>query len=379
MNAVALKMLIGDRAKYFGLVFGIAFSCFLMSQQVSIFIGLMTRTASHILDVREADVWVMDPAVQYVDEVEPMPDIALTKVRSIDGVAWAAPLYKGLGIARVADGTLQQVILFGLDDASLAGAPPHMRYGRLEDIFLPDAMIMDRAGYEFIWPGEQVKLPRTLEINDHRMQVVAIADPAPTFLTFPITFVRYSEAMSVQPKQRKMLSFVLVKAADGITPEKLAERITAETGLQALTWYQFSWRSVNYYLQRTGVPVNFGITVALGFIVGAAVAGQTFLIFVLENMRQFGALKAIGVTNRQILSMVLVQALTVGAIGFGIGMGLCALFFEATANVTALRGFILPWQVVIGTGVAMLLIMLITTFVSIRRVIVIDPAIVFRG
>jgi putative ABC transport system permease protein len=176
-----------------------------------------------------------------------------------------------------------------------------------------------------------------------------------------------------------MLSFVLVKAENGVSPESLAQRIEAQTGLQALTWTQFAWRSVNYYLQRTGVPVNFGITVALGFIVGAAVAGQTFLIFVLENMRQFGALKAIGVTNRQILIMVLMQAAVVGAIGYGIGMGLCALFFEATANVTALRGFILPWQVVAGTGVAMLLIMIIASLASIRRVMVLDPAIVFRG
>src|SRR5262249_51234234 len=51
------------------LIFGIAFSTMLMSNQVAIFSGLMLRTASQILDAREADIWVMDPRVEYVDEM----------------------------------------------------------------------------------------------------------------------------------------------------------------------------------------------------------------------------------------------------------------------------------------------------------------------
>jgi putative ABC transport system permease protein len=76
-----------------------------------------------------------------------------------------------------------------------------------------------------------------------------------------------------------------------------SQPITAETGLKALTWRDFAFATIGYYVKRTGIPVNFGITVALGFIVGAAVVGQTFYIFVLENLRQFGSLKAMGVAN----------------------------------------------------------------------------------
>lgn len=64
MRHIAIKMLVGDRARYLGLVFGIMFATLLMSQQVSIFIGLMARTASQINDLREVDVWVMDPQVR---------------------------------------------------------------------------------------------------------------------------------------------------------------------------------------------------------------------------------------------------------------------------------------------------------------------------
>ena len=172
---------------------------------------------------------------------------------------------------------------------------------------------------------------------------------------------------------------MIVKAAAGVDPERLAARIRERTGLQALTWQDFAWRSVRHYVERTGIPVNFGITVTLGFIVGAAVAAQTFYIFVLENLRQFGALKAIGVTDFQILRMVILQAFVVGVLGFALGIGLCGVFFWLTRDVPALDGFILRWQVIAGTAVAVAIIMVVSSLASIRKVFVLDPAVVFRG
>lgn len=379
MFRVALKMLTGDRAKYLGLVFGITFATLLMSQQVSIFIGLMTRTASQIVDVREADVWVMHPRVKYIDEIEAMPDVDLSRVRGVDGVAWAVPLYKGNAVVRSQDGLLQQVILMGLDDGTLVGRPPEVLLGSLEDLKRPNALMIDKAGYEYIWPGEPLRTGRVVEINDRRVEIAAIARASPPFVTFPVVYTRYSEALRFTPPQRNKLSFVLVRAAEGVDPKRLADRIQEETGLQALTWREFFWRSVNHYLTRTGIPVNFGITVTLGFIVGAAVAAQTFYIFIIENLRQFGALKAIGVTDGQILRMVILQALVVGALGYGLGIGLCALFFYGTREVTALAGFVLHWEVMAGTAAAVFVIMVLSSIASIRKVFVLDPAVVFRG
>lgn len=380
MRGVALKMLLGDRAKYLGLIFGIAFATMLMSQQVSIFIGLMARTASQILDVREADLWVMDPRVQYVEEVEPMTSTQLWRVRGVEGVAWATPFFKALTVARSVDGVLQQVFMLGVDDASLAGMCPAMLMGSALDLKRPDAVIIDRAGHHFIWPGEAVTPGKSFELNDRRAIVVGICEASAPFTTFPVVFAKYSDALRYVGRTRKPLSYILVRAEKGEDVAALAKRIEAQTGLRALTWRQFMWATIHYYLERTGIPINFGITVILGFIVGAAVAGQTFYIFVLENLRQFGALKAMGVGNRTILGMVLLQALVVAGIGYSLGMGFSAAFFEITGRAAvSLRGFSLPWEVMLGTAAAVLLIIVLASLASIRRVLVVDPAIVFRG
>ena len=65
----------------------------------------------------------------------------------------------------------------------------------------------------------------------------------------------------------------------------------------AFTEEQFGWKTVRWILKNTGIGVNFGTTVLLGFIVGMAIAGQTFYLFTVENLPQFGALKAIGAST----------------------------------------------------------------------------------
>ena len=101
MSWVALKMLTGDRAKFAGIVLGLTFAALLITQQGSIFCGLMLRTAAQITDISGADLWVMDVNVRYVDDVKPMIEDNLYRVRGVDGVLWAVPLYKGTGQAKV--------------------------------------------------------------------------------------------------------------------------------------------------------------------------------------------------------------------------------------------------------------------------------------
>jgi putative ABC transport system permease protein len=379
MRNIAIKMLLGDRAKYLGLVFGVTFATLLMAQQVSIFIGLMSRTAGAIYAVTENDIWVMDKRVRYIEEVEPMRDIELTNIRSVQGVDWAVPFYKGLATIRMSDGLTQQVQLIGVDDVSLVGICPEQVMGDPKSIRQAQTAMMDKNGYMFTWPGKKLELGRYVELNDNRLIINALCEVSPTFFTFPIMYVSYETAMEVTPPQRKKLPFILVKAKQGEDLQQLKIRIEKQTGLQALTRDEFAWRSINYILERTGIPINFGITIVLGAIIGAAITAQTFYIFVVENLRQFAAMKAVGVTNGQLFRLVMIQAAIVGLIGYGMGVGFTALFFQLTSGNPALKGFALHWQVLAGTFCAISIIIVFSILFSLRKVFRLDPAIVFRG
>src|SRR6266571_5023026 len=353
-------MLTGDRAKYVGLIFAIAFSTFLLENQSSIFAGIMKRTTSQILDVTDADIWVMDKKTLYIDEVKSLTDNDLYRVRGVPGVLWAVRLFKGQPRAKALDGTFRVVIMMGLDDASLVGAPTRdkMLLGSVDDLRQPDAVIIDRAGYHFLFPGQPLELGRTLELNDHLVRIVGVAEASAPFATFPVMFARYSQAIKFVGSERNQLSFVLVKPQPGIAVHALCARIEAHTGLRAVSGVDFAWQTVRYYIRNTGIPVNFGITIGIALIVGAVVAGQTVYIFTIENLKQFGALKAIGVTNWRITGMILLQALMVGVIGYSIGIAMTATFFEVTKANLDLRGFVLFWQIAAGTGAVVLFIVM---------------------
>jgi putative ABC transport system permease protein len=134
-----------------------------------------------------------------------------------------------------------------------------------------------------------------------------------------------------------------------------------------------------YFVQRTGIVANFSITVFLGFLVGCAIAGQTFYTFTLENLPQFGSLKAMGVTNLRLVGMVLMQGLVVGLIGYGLGVGGAALFGKLMTSAGSRLAFLMPWQVLAATAAAVGVIVLLSSLVSVYKVLVLEPAAVFRG
>jgi putative ABC transport system permease protein len=375
---IAWKMLIGNRVKYLGIVFGVLFAALLIAQQSSIFCGLMFLTVSQIRDVEGPGIWVMDRNVEFIDDIKPMPDTDLFRVKGVAGVEWAVRFYKGLARARMEQGDYHQMILLGLDDATLVGAPEGLFMGNLADMRKPHAVMMDDAGYKQIWPGEPYILGRVFEMNDRRAVLVGITKASRTFQTFPIVYTLYSRAVLFAPAERKVLSFVLAQPRHGLSATAVCREIKKQTGLQALTREEFMEKTIWHFLSKTGIPVNFGITVFLGFVVGTAIAGQTFYLFTVENIKQFGALKAMGTSNWTILLMVLSQAMQVGAVGYGLGVGLAALFGWGSRGFTKLA-FFMPWQVLVITGGAVFVIVLLASLLSIRRVLIVDPAIVFRG
>ena len=379
MNSIALKILTGDRAKYLGLIFAIAFCTFLLENQTSIFAGILRRTGSQILDVTDANIWVMDPKTEYFEQTKALKDTDVTRVRGVEGVQWAVRLFKGNPVARTLDGKFAASFCLGLDDATLTGVPRKMLVGSWERLSEPDAIVIDKAGYVLLFPGEPLQIDRTLELNDHKAVIVGISDASAPFASYPVIHTRYSNAVNFVGRERTQLSYVLARSVPGVPQGEVTRRIQEKTGLRARTTDEFRWDCIRYYLKNTGIPINFGITIGIALIVGTVVAGQTFYLFTLENLKQFGALKAIGVSNWRLTRMVLLQALTVGGIGFSVGTGMAAMFFEITLRQLATRGLILMWQNVAITGACILFVITIASLLSIRRVVVLEPAVVFRG
>ncbi|HEX8877820.1 MAG TPA: ABC transporter permease [Phycisphaerales bacterium] len=383
MIGFALKMLFGDKARYLGILIGVAFAALLITQQGAIFVGLLERTYSFVSDTPQPDLWVVDPDLEHHSDSKPLVGQKLFRVRGVDGVEWATPMFKAFTKMRLPSGERRGCIVIGVDDNTLVGAPTSMGSGSVLDLRRADAVLVDEAD---VASKLAVKTPEgkrpikkgdVLELNDRRAIVAGTFKINPSFFWDPVIYTTYTRAISYSPSERKQLSFILVKVRAGQDVAAVADRIERATGLKAYTESGFKRLTATFILEKTGILINFGIAVVLGFCVGIAVAGQTFYNFTMDNLRHFGALKALGTSNRTILAMVMTQAIVVGLIGYGLGVGGAALFGSLIGGTSL--AFSLPWQLLAITGAAILVISILAAAFSIRKVLVLEPAVVFRG
>ena len=374
---IAIRMLTGDKQKFYGLLFGIAFSTLLITQQLTIFVNLLNLGAAGVYNNGNGEVFVMDTASRTTDVTYPLPSTALDQVRSVAGVEWAVPQLRSAAAVRTQQGDLEQVVIVGVDDATGIGMPKRLVEGTNDVLSTPDTVIIDDVGATRMFTDLD-PMGQELELNDQRAVVRGIADTIPGFASTAVLYTTYSQALSYVPGTRNRMSLVIASPSEGITPAELAERIEENTGLKAETREEFAGAGINFIVENTGIPFNFGITVALGFIVGVAIVGLTFSLFIRDNIKQFGALKAIGVTNGTIKRMVAVQAGMVGLVGYGLGvLGTIGSIWAFSAN-PFFKGFFIPWQVPLISLVAVVLILAFTAWIALRSVLRTEPAAVFR-
>ncbi len=388
MRSIAIKMLFGDTAKFYGILLGLAFATLLIAQQASIFVGLMSRTYALIEETPQADLWVTDPTMMFVDDTKPMQVTALQRVRSVDGVHWAVPLFKSLLVAKLPSGSRQLCDVVGVDDASLIGAPSTMVKGDISVLRKPDTIIIEMRGArgrlaqpvdpaDPQGPKRPIELGEELELNERRAVIGGIAETKPTFQAVPTIYTTYSRAIGFSPANRRTLSMILVKVDEGDSVAEVRARIERETGLSVYTPQDFSWKTIEYWMKQTGIPINFGIAIALGFLVGVAIAGQMFYNFTLDNLRYFGAMKAMGATTPRLLGLVALQGFVAGALGLGLGLGVTSLVGLSIPQDKL--AFKMTWHIPVIAAGAVIFIVVASSLFSMRRVVKLDPSEVFQG
>lgn len=396
MLRVALKMLIGDRVKYVGLLFGITFTTFLVTFAASYFCGFMTRGFALVAENGAADVWVMDPAVASVEQTSNMAASALGRVRSVEGVASAVPLALGTAEARFPNGRFQPFQVIGVDDATLSGVPPLENGASSAALRAPDAAIVDPGGTEDKletpllkadqWPPEpHLDAPTRplaagdeLLINDRRVRIAGRSKALPRFPPRPLLYTTFSNATRILLPERRRLTFVLATATPGVMPGELAARIHARTGLRARASDDFKADTVRWFLTNSEDVGDIAAMLSVAMSVGFGVTGIMLYMFTHENLKQYAVLKAMGATSKLLLGMIAVQTGLCALVGAGLGLGLCATLGRFVAE-TADFPFRMMWFTPLLGGGTVVLVSVAAAAISARPVLKLEPAIVFAG
>lgn len=396
MLRIAIKMLLGDRAKFLGLLLGITFTAFLVTFAASYFAGFMTRGFALVTENGNVDVWVMDPAVSSAEQTMNMPDSALDRVRGVAGVSFAVPLVLGHVDVRFPNGTFQPFQVIGVDPATLFGAP------RLADgtfptgLRAPYAVIVDPGGTSGKletpankidqWPHDGAHLDSPtrllaegdeLQANGMRIDVIGRSNTAPRFPPRPLLFTSYSNARRILPAEQYYLTFVLVGAKSGVDSEALARHIEMRTGLRARSSDQFKSDTVRWYLENSEDVGDMASMLILAMSVGFGVTGIMLYLFTYDSLKQYAVLKTVGAVPAVLLSMIFAQASVCALLGTGLGVGVCAVVGEIASALG--YPFRMMWFTPIAGGLGVLLVSLTAAAISARPVLKLQPAVVFSG
>lgn len=396
MFYIAIKMLLGDRAKYAGLVFGITFTSFLVTFAGSYFSGFMTNGFSLITENHYADVWVMDPAVRSVDQTTNLPRWALDRVRNVDGVGAAVPLIIGSAEARFPDGRFQPFQIIGVDDATLAGAPALQDNGAISALHAPNTVAVASGGTngklatpqsvaDQWMPGQphaeiplrELRRGDELLVSDHLVRLVGRADALPRFPPRPLMYMTASHALAMLLPSTRPQTFVLAMARPGVSPSELAQRITARTHLRARTAADFKSDTVRWLLANSEDVGDIASMIILAMSVGFGVTGVMLYMFTNENLSQYAVLSAMGATRRILLLMIFAQAGLCALVGTGLGLGLCGLAGQLVER--AGYPFRVMWFTPLVGATMVLIVSAVAAALSAWPVLKLQPALVFAG
>ena len=396
MFRVAVEMLMGDKTKYIGLLFGIIFTAFLVTFALSYFAGFMTRGFALVSENPTADIWVMDNAVHSTEATINMPNSAMGLVRSVSGVSYATPLYITDITARYPNGHFQSFQLIGVDDATLSGAPLLSTALKQNALRLPQSVIVDSGGtngklqtplrQKDMWsyngphlhvPTRKLRFGDELLVDDRRVFVAGISHTLGRFPPRPLMYTTASNFIRLTPAQNRRITFIMLRAQKNVSPEVLAQRIHKQTGLKAITSSQFKKETVMWYLinsEDVGDMVNM---IILAMLVGFGVTGVMLYMFTYENLKQYAVLKAMGASNIQLTNMVFTQALIGVIIGSGIGIGMAGLIGEAVSSSDF--PFRMMWFAPVIGFLGVLIVSITAAIISVRPVLKLEPGVVFAS
>jgi putative ABC transport system permease protein len=373
MARVGLRMLLHDRLKLFGTLVGVVFSVVLSNQQAATLVGLLAKNT--MLARRSgADVWIAPPSTELLQPGATMPDSVLSAARTTPGVAWAQPIIMAGGSVKLPSGGTEGVTVIGTELPALRGGPWNVVAGDPRDLALPDAMFFEDSDREKLGG---LNLGSVRELNNHRVQVVGFTVGLIPFGP-SYSFASFDTARELGHVPNHEESYVLIGLEKGASADLVVRTLRDRLPDQrVMTRAEAEARTVRYILTATSIGITIGTGAAFAVIVGFVIVALTMFSSVVDHLREFGTLKAIGATNGDLARLLIVQAVFCAVVGWGIGEALVALLVRGISG-PQLPLTLPPWLIALTFG-GILLLCIFASTLALVRLRKVEPAMVFRG
>ncbi|MFM2152381.1 MAG: hypothetical protein RL199_816 [Pseudomonadota bacterium] len=372
MATTGWALMFHDRLKLLGTLLGVVFAIVLVNQQAGTFLGLLEKNRMLIKNI-DADIWVTPPFTEQQIAGKPLEQSVLMRTRGAAGVTWAEPLVLGTASITLPAGGSEQVQLVGTHAPRFAGGPWNIVRGETSMLSEDDAVMLEDSDRDK-FGGLNIGSLRELSGRQVRVAgfVWGLTPFGPSYGFAEIKLAR--DILKLSPDQQ---SFVLVRVAPGADHDEVAARLQALLpDAKVMTRDAYLSTIVRYILTKTPLGITFGTSAVFGLIIGFVTVALSMFSSVVDNIRQFGTLKAIGATTSDLAKLLLVQATTYALIGSTIGLFIVTRIADAARSPKL--AIVLPPSLFAGSAAAMVVICVVASLMSLVRLRKIEPAMVFR-
>lgn len=367
----AFKFMWFDKAKMFGIFFGMILSVFLVGQQVMICLALLGSTVS-LATFNQNYIWVVSNKSKQVIDL-PLIDMRVGRsLVSVKGVKSVHPLIFSGGSLKQPNGSKVAITMIGTQAPVFAGGPWRVKEGNPLALLSDNAIFLDSRNAEI---GSLLKVGDKFEYNGKQVKLVGLtAKTEGLGVSYGFTTIERARWLCNVPSTRA--NAFLVKWEDGTNPQDVVSAIRKEIpDIKAVTGAEFRAESLRYFAGNSGIVASFGLLVVFAVITGFAIVGLTMYSAVSDRIKDYGTLKAIGGTNGTIRKLILSQAAIYSIISFVIAFGLLNGFINVTKGSLDLQ--LLPELVWSLVGVTALIAIMGSLF-GMRKITKLEPAAVFR-
>lgn len=373
LGAIGIKMMFHDRLKLAGTLFGVVFAVVLGNFQVGTFLALVNKNRMFVDSAHSVDIWITPPGTQQFAGGTPLTDSQLNRARATPGVAWAEPLVLQAAQLKLPNGGTEAVSLVGTRAPAYVGGPWNLVRGSTHALDEPGAVIFEDSEREKFGG---LNLGSVRELAGHKVQAVGftwgLLPFAPAY-----AFAEQSLAREILKLPADKHTFIMVGVAPGF--EAAAVRAALQEALadtRVMTRAEYLKVILTYLVTGTQIGYSFGLSTFMGLLVGLITVALSMFSSVVDNMRQFGTLKAIGSTNGDLARLLLVQAVIYGVVGSLMGLGMVASMVMGMRNPQLTP--ILPMEAYAITAVSMIGVCIVASVLALMRLRSLEPAMVFR-
>jgi putative ABC transport system permease protein len=373
MVSIARKNLFREKGRFSATAIGIAASIMLILFGVGMAVGIWNSMVT-VVDHSNANIWVLNS--QNVDLAEGqsvLQENVVGQIQALSGVKAVTPLVYSPSIAEKA-GAKQTVEIVGVDPSNGLILPWNMISGSTSALNRNNSVIIDESAQMGLG---KLSVGDKITINNSTEEVVGICSDAKTFF-YPFVFTSNQNAQVLCNLNQNQINYILVSTLQPQDTPQIVKEIAQINGVNALPKSQLRANTVNYMLYKSGIGAMVLVFAGVGLFVAVTIVSLTIYTATMERIPEFGTLKAIGATKKDIYKILIEQAFWPATAGFAAGLGLSLTATFVITSVTIMPIEITAQLVVVVYALTVALSVL-GSFLSVRKVSKIDPAIVFRA